>query len=117
MAAEAAIGPVTVAGSHDLGSVLALDYYGPSIGGEGVLEYYCHAASTYGCSRARPSSSRGEEPPRFYLLASLSDRFSHPEVLSVPDLDQYEFVRSYPKYGLSGVYWVLYERSGQRSAP
>jgi len=117
MAAKAALGPVTVAGSHDLGSVLALDYYTASTGGEGVLEYYCHAASTYGCSRARPSSSRGEDPPRFYLLASLSDRFSHPEVLSVPDLDEYEFVRSYPKYGLSGVYWVLYERSGQRSAP
>ena len=115
--ATASLGPVTVAGSHDLGSVLALDYYTASTGGEGVLEYYCHTASTYGCSRARPSSSRGEEPPRFYLLASLSDRFSHPEVLSVPDLDQYEFVRSYPKYGLSGVYWVLYERSGQRSAP
>jgi hypothetical protein len=117
MAAEAALGPVTVAGSHDLGSVLALDYYAVSVGGEGALEYHCHTASTYGCSRVRPSSSRGEDPPRFYLLASLDDRFSPPAVLSVPDLGDYESVRSYPKYGLSGVYWVLYERSRQRSAP
>jgi len=117
MAADAGFGPVTVAGSHDMGSVLALDYYGAPPGGEDVFEYYCHVASTYGCSRARPSSSRGEDPPRFYLLASLSDRFSPPEVLSVPDLDEYRFVRSYPKYGLSGVTWVLYERSGPQSAP
>lgn len=117
MAAEVALGPVTVAGSHDMGSVLALDYYGASAGVEGRLEYYCRTASTYGCSRVRPSSSSGDDPLRFFLLASLSDRFSHPEVLNVPDLDQYEFVRSYPKYGLSGIYWVLYERSGQRSAP
>lgn len=100
-----------------MGSVLALDYYGASAGVEGRLEYYCRTASTYGCSRVRPSSSSGDDPLRFFLLASLSDRFSHPEVLNVPDLDQYEFVRSYPKYGLSGIYWVLYERSGQRSAP
>jgi hypothetical protein len=117
MASEATPAPVTVAGSHDLGSVLALGYYAPSSDEEGVLKYYCHRATTYGCSRARPSSSRGEDPPRFYLLASLDDRFSPPDILSVPDLDEYEFVRSYPKYGLSGVYWALYERSGQKSAP
>jgi hypothetical protein len=117
MAAEATPAPVTVAGSHDLGSVLALGYYAPSSDGEGVLKYYCHGTTTYGCLRARPSSSRGEDPPRFYILASLDNRFSPPDIMSVPDLDDYEFVRSYPKYGLSGVYWVLYERSGQKSAP
>ncbi|MCL7960453.1 MAG: hypothetical protein M8861_09695, partial [marine benthic group bacterium] len=117
MAAEATAEPVSVAGSHDLGSVLALDHYSPSSAGEGVLEYYCHSTSTYGCRRARPSSSRGEDPPQFYILASLEDRFSPPDIMSVPDLGEYEFVRSYPKYGLSGVYWVLYERSGRRSAP
>jgi len=116
MAAEATTAPVTVAGSHDLGSVLALDYYAPPSDEGGVLEYYCHSTTTYGCSLARPSSSREEDPPRFYILASLDDRFSHPDIMSVPDLDEYEFVRSYPKYGLSGVYWVLYERPG-RTAP
>jgi hypothetical protein len=117
MAAEATPAPVTVAGSHDLGSVLALGYYAPSSDEDRVLEYYCHGTTTYGCLRARPSSARGEDPPRFYILASLDDRFSPPDLMSVPDLDEYEFVRSYPKYGLSGVYWVLYERSGQESAP
>ena len=112
MVAEASSAPVTIAGSHDLGSVLALDYYAPSSAGEGVLEYYCHSTSTYGCRRPRPSSSRGEDPPQFYILASLDDRFSPLDIMSVPDLDEYAFVRSYPKYGLSGVYWVLYERSG-----
>ena len=37
--------------------------------------------------------------------------------MNVPDLAEYEFVRAFPKYGLSGVYWVLYRLPAGGSAP
>jgi len=111
MIAATAVRPVTVTGSHDLGTVLELGYYGPSADGVSAFAYYCHEASTLGCVRSRPSLARGETPPRFYILASLEDRFDPPALLGVPDLGEYEKVRAYPKYGLSGVYWVVYRHS------
>jgi hypothetical protein len=116
MAAEAASGHVTVAGSHDMGSILALDFYGADLPRENVFAYYCRAeATTSVCTRVRPSRSRGELPPEFFILASLDDRFVPPPVLEVSDMAEYRFLRSFPKYGLSGVYWALYGLPG--SAP
>ena len=117
MAAEAALGPVTVAGSHDMGSVLALDYYGAELPGRTVFAYRCHHTSTPGCSQIRPSRAGGEELPEFYLLSSLEDAFAPTPTFSVPDLGEYEFVRSFPKYGLSGVYWALYRLPRNQSSP
>jgi len=117
MAAEAALGPVTVAGSHDMGSVLALDYYGAELPGRTVFAYQCHHLSTPGCSQIRPSHAGGEELPEFYLLSSLEDVFAPTPTFSVPDLGEYEFVRSFPKYGLSGVYWALYSLPRNQSSP
>jgi hypothetical protein len=108
MAAEADFGRVTVMGSHDMGSVLALEYYGDGLPGRTDFVYYCHSRSTDGCARERPSRAGGEAMPEYYLLSSLEDAFEAPPFLDVPDLDRYEFVRSFPKYGLSGIHWSLY---------
>lgn len=117
MAAETDTGPVTVTGSHDMGSVLALGYYGPRLPGEAAFTYLCHSLSTPGCSAVRPSPGSAADPPRFYLLSSLENGFAAPPTLDVPDLARYGFVRSFPKYGLSGVYWALYELPGRPAAP
>lgn len=116
MAVEGAPGPVTVAGSHDMGTVLALEYYGAERSGQPSFAYFCRLASTRGCRGVRPARSRGEAPPLFYVLASLEDRFEAPPVLEVPDLGEYAFERAFPKYGLSGVYWAVY-RSADPPAP
>lgn len=109
MATHAASGHVTVAGSHDMGTVLALDYYRAEMPREAVVDYFCRAEATASeCERTRPSLSRGESPPHFFLLSSLDDRFAPPPTLEVPDLAEYLLLRSFPKYGLSGVYWALY---------
>jgi hypothetical protein len=109
MAAAAGTGRVTVAGSHDMGSILALDYYAADLPRPTRFTYYCHAeATTSECTRVRPSRSRGEAPPEFYILSSLDDRFVPPNALDVPDVAEYRFMRSFPKYGLSGVYWAVY---------
>ena len=91
-----------------MGSVLALDYYGADLPGQTAFTYFCHFLSTPGCSQVRPSPSGGEELPQYYLLSSLEDGFVPPATIIVPDLKEYEFVRAFPKYGLSGVYWALY---------
>lgn len=108
MAAATGFGVATVAGSHDMGSVLALDYYDEGLPSGAQIVYYCRQLSTPGCERVRPDLSRGEGVPAFYLIASLEDRFAAAPELDVPGLGRYRFLHSYPKYGLSGVYWALY---------
>jgi len=115
MAAETGFRPVTVAGSHDMGSILALEHYGAELPGRTEFVYYCHSLSTYGCSRERPSRARGDAVPEYYLLSSLEDAYEAPPSLEIPDMDRYEFVHSFPKYGLSGIHWSLYRLTG--SAP
>jgi hypothetical protein len=61
--------------------------------------------------RALPDPARGEGVPAFYILASLDDRFPVSRDVELPTLGKYRYVRSFPKYGLSGVYWVLYRVS------
>jgi hypothetical protein len=106
----------SVAGNHDMGSLLALEYHGTVLPEGTRLEYYCHDLSIPGCSLVRPSRAAGDEPPEFYLLASLDDRFSPPPTMEVPDLTEYEFMRSFPKYGLSGLYWAVYGSPGRATS-
>jgi len=117
MAASATREPVSVAGSHDLGNVLAMDYYSGLLPEPTAFAYRCHPDRMYMCSLSRPSRAAGEAPPEFYLKSFFTDRFSAEALISVPDLGDYEFVRSYPKYGLSGIAWALYRLSASSSAP
>ena len=118
MAADAGPGRVTANGSHDMGSILALDFYAADLPRETFFDYYCHAEATASeCIRIRPSRSRGEPPPEFYILSSLDDRFVPPPTLEVPDVAEYRFLRSFPKYGLSGVYWAVYRLPDRPPVP
>lgn len=117
MAASATRTPVSVAGSHDLGNVLVVDYYSGLLPEPTAFVYRCHPDRMYMCSRSRPSRAAGELPPEFYLKSFFTDRFSAEALISVSDLGDYEFVRSYPKYGLSGIAWALYRLSASTSAP
>lgn len=110
-------GPLTVAGSHDMGTVLALEHYATELPGEPTFLYFCRLESTDGCTRVRPSRSLGEEAPEYFVLASIDDRFVSPHSLDVPDLGTYRFVRTFPKYGLSGVTWALYGYEGRPGLP
>lgn len=112
MAAATGFGPTSAAGSHDMGTVLALDWYGGDLPAGAEIFYYCHSLSTPGCERVRPDSDLGDGRPAFYIISSLEDRFDPGREIEVPGLGRYRYARSFPKYGLSGIYWVVYRAWG-----
>lgn len=105
--------PPTVAGNHDFGHILAIEYYEQFVPGRPSIEYLCRRPGVPGCERFRPAMGASESPPEFFIVASTRNRFTPPANLDISSLSEYTLMAVYPKYGLSGVAWAVY-RSGDR---
>jgi hypothetical protein len=108
MAVVAATGSPTVAGNHDLGQVVTIEYYEQFAPGQPAFEYLCRRPGAPGCERYRPDPGAGAPPPEFFVVASIEDRFVPPPSLNVANLAAYKLMAVYPKYGLSGLAWAVY---------
>lgn len=111
MAAASSADRPTVAGNHDLGNLLALEYYGSFAPGRPSFEYLCRRPGVPGCVGFRPRPGVRALPPAFFVAASPRNGFTPPARLEIANLADYSLISVYPKYGLSGLAWAVYRRS------
>ena len=104
----------TVAGNHDLGQILTLEYYEQFVPGRPSFEYFCRRPGAPGCESYRLPWGTGGSPPEFFIVANGGNRFVPPAHLDIQSLAVYSLMAVYPKYGLSGFAWAVY-RSGGRT--
>lgn len=108
MVAVGAADRLTVAGNHDLGQLVTIEYYEHFAPGQPTFEYLCRRPGVPGCEAFRPDPGDGAHVPAFFVAASTEDRFTPPASLDISGLAAYELMAVYPKYGLSGLYWAVY---------
>jgi hypothetical protein len=101
----------TVAGNHDLGHILVIEYYGQFVRGRPSFEYLCRLPGAPGCEQYRAPNRTDGLPPEFFIVASTRNRFAPPEDLDISSLAEYSLMTVYPKYGLSGLAWAVYRVS------
>ena len=102
----------TVAGNHDLGHILSIEYYGQFVPGRPSFEYLCRRPGAPGCEQFRAPNRTDGPPPEFFIVASTRNRFEAPADLDILSLAEYSLMAVYPKYGLSGLAWAVYRSSG-----
>ena len=116
MAAVSAADRPTVAGNHDLGQILAIEYYERFVSGQPSFEYFCRRPGAPGCERFRQPHGADGPAPEFFVAASTRNRFAPPASLEIPNLADYSLMAVYPKYGLSGLSWAVYRSSDRTPA-
>jgi hypothetical protein len=112
MAAVSATDDPSAAGNHDLGNLLAVEYYERYVPGQPSFKYFCGRERIPECELFIAAQEAGVPPPQFFIVASTLNRIAPPANLDISNLAEYTLMAVYPKYGLSGLTWAVYRSNG-----